>query len=81
MNSECVIHGPAARALRLKSGFGVADFARDIPITPAHWSNIESGVRGASPKVIRRAAEILGVKPQAITTPPCQECAVRQVAS
>lgn len=55
------INGEVLRALRLKDGWSIAEFAREIELTPGHVSNIEAGRRGCSPKVIKRMAEVLAV--------------------
>lgn len=55
------INPEALRGLRLKDGYSVAGFAREIGIVPSHLSNIEAGRRGCSPAIVKRMAEVLAV--------------------
>lgn len=55
------VNPEALRALRIKDGYSVAAFAREIGIVPSHLSNVESGRRGLSPATTKRAAQVLGV--------------------
>jgi transcriptional regulator with XRE-family HTH domain len=56
--------------MRLKDGYSVAAFARDLGMTPSHVSNIEAGRRGASPAVIKRMATLLAVPISALVENP-----------
>ena len=49
------------RALRIKDGYSIAGFAREIGITPGHLSNFEAGRDGVSLTVAKKMAETLGV--------------------
>lgn len=55
------VNPEALRALRLKDGYSVADFAREIGVAPSHLSNIEAGRRGCSPATVKRMATVLAV--------------------
>jgi transcriptional regulator with XRE-family HTH domain len=65
-----VVNGHALRALRIKDGWSVASFARAVITTPGHISNIEGNKRGASPGLVKRMAEALGVPISAIARLP-----------
>ena len=68
------IDGEGLRAIRILAGWSVARFAQEIGIAPSHVSNIEAGRRQASPEVVKRMADTLGVptstllKPKAIAS-------------
>lgn len=55
------VNPEALRALRLKDGYSIAAFAREIGIAPSHLSNIEAGRRGCSPATVKRMATVLAV--------------------
>lgn len=55
------INGAVLRALRIKDGWSIADFAREVELTPSHVSNIEAGRRGCSATVAKRMADRLAV--------------------
>lgn len=59
----------ALRALREKDGYNGTDFARDCGISPQYLSDIEAGRKPGSPAVLKRMAEVLSVRPSAITYP------------
>lgn len=55
------INGAVLRALRIKDGWSIAEFAREVELVPSHVSNIEAGRRGCSARTAKRMAELLGV--------------------
>lgn len=60
------VNHAALKALRIKDGYSISDFARAVGLTRAHVSNVESGRRACSPGVIKRMAEVLNVPISAI---------------
>lgn len=63
------------RALRVKDGWSVAAFAREIGITPGHLSNFEAGRDGVSVGVAKKMSEVLGVPVSIITAKTDPEAA------
>jgi transcriptional regulator with XRE-family HTH domain len=59
----------ALRALRERTGLTVTELARLSGTTHSHISNIETGARKASPKLIKCLAAALKVDAHAITYP------------
>lgn len=57
------------RAFREAVGIRISDLARDVEISVAYACNIEAGRKEPSPAVVRRIADRLGVKLDAITYP------------
>lgn len=60
------VNPQAVRALRIKDGWSLAAFAREVGITPSHLSNIEAGRRGCSPAALKRMADALVVPMSAL---------------
>lgn len=63
------VDAEAVQAIRFLAGWSPSRFATEIGITPSHLSNIESGRRQASPEVIKRMADVLGVPVTALVKP------------
>lgn len=63
-----VVNGAALRAIRELAGVDQPDLAKRVGIHQASLSNIERGQRGASPEVVRKLADHLGVTVDAITS-------------
>lgn len=69
-------NGAAIRALRESHGWTGVKFARAVGISHPHLFNIEAGNRRASPPVLRKIADVLGVPLAAITSDrPVEEIA------
>lgn len=60
------VNPDAVRALRIKDGWSLAAFARQVDIAPSHLSNIEAGRRGCSPALLKRMAVALAVPVSAL---------------
>lgn len=60
--------GATIKALREAYGWRLGKFAIAIGMTHSHLSNIESGRKSATPEVLRKVADTLGVPLAAITT-------------
>ncbi len=60
------VNPEALRALRLKDGYSIAAFARELGMTPSHLSNVEAGRRGLSPALVKKASQVLAVPMSAI---------------
>lgn len=56
-----IVRGETLRSLREKSGYSIAEFARECECVPSHISNIEAGRRGAKPDLVVRMAHVLNV--------------------
>lgn len=63
-------NGAAIRALRRAYGLKVYELANRAGITDGYLSNIELGYKNASPGVLRRIAEAVGVPLAAIVYMP-----------
>jgi transcriptional regulator with XRE-family HTH domain len=61
-----VQNGAAIKALREANGWKVGKFATAVMISSAYLSNIEAERKNASPAVLRRIADTLGVPLAAI---------------
>lgn len=61
-------NGAAVRALREAHGWRVSKFATAARISSSYLSNIEAGRKQASPEVLRRIADTLGIPLAAITS-------------
>lgn len=66
------VNPEALRSLRIKDGYSVAGFAREIGIAPSHLSNIEAGRRGCSPATIKAMATKLAVPVSALLWQPIE---------
>lgn len=60
--------GATITALRDAYGWKLGKFATAVRISHSHLSNIESGRKRATPELLRRIADTLGVPLAAITT-------------
>ena len=60
------VDGPHLRWCREKSGYTVAQFAKELGISEDYLRNIENGARGLKrrPDLVKRAADILEVPQQ-----------------
>lgn len=69
-------NGDAIRALREAIGVRPADFAGRVGISRPYLVNVEAGRKGATPAVLRRIADELGVPLAAVTSvqQPCPTC-------
>lgn len=61
------VNGAAVAALREAVGISQVELARRVEISATHLNRIESGEREASPTLIRKLADTLGVSLDAIT--------------
>ncbi len=61
-------NGAAIRALRQAYGWKITKFALANGVSPSYMSNLEAGRRQASPEVLRKISETLGVPLAAITS-------------
>jgi transcriptional regulator with XRE-family HTH domain len=61
-------NGAAIKALRQAHGWKGTKFAIACGITHPHLFNVERGIRQASPEVLRKMADTLGVPLAAITS-------------
>lgn len=67
-------NGAAIEALRKSLGWSGVKFAAAVGISHPHLFNIERGKRQASPPVLRKIADVLGVPLAAVTsTRPVEE--------
>lgn len=74
-------NGAAIRALRESLGWSGVKFAAAVGISHPHLFNIERGKRQASPPVLRKMADVLGVPLAAITSQrPVEEITDRPVS-
>lgn len=64
------VNPEALRAMRIKDGYSVAEFARQLGLAPSHLSNIEAGRRGASPATIKKMSLLLAVPMSALLVNP-----------
>jgi transcriptional regulator with XRE-family HTH domain len=61
MNDEIISFGKILRELRIKSDYGLREFAKMVDIQPSYLSGIETGKHPPpKPEVIKRMADILG---------------------
>lgn len=61
-------NGEAIRAIRAAKGLSLRGLAAAADIDPAHLHRVETGTRGASPRVLAALAAALEVTPEAIST-------------
>lgn len=61
-------NGSAIKALRLAYGWRGTKFAAACGISHPHLFNVEKGTKQASPELLRRIADTLGVPLAAITS-------------
>jgi transcriptional regulator with XRE-family HTH domain len=71
------IDGAALRSIRERAGKGQSHLSREARISQAHLSNLERGLRQASPEIAKRLAEALCVNIVALL-PPDDESAFRR---
>lgn len=69
MTPQRRLNGASLRTIRTLSGISGADLALRANVSRPHLSLIESGARQASPAVLRRLADALGVSIEAISYP------------
>jgi len=62
-----VSNGAAIKAIRERTGINQPEFAKRIGVSQGALSNIERGNRRASPAMIRKIADELGVSFDAVT--------------
>lgn len=62
-----LIHGPAVREIRERSGIPHGKFAVDCGISPGYLTKIEQGRQQPSPAVIKSVADRLACSQDAIT--------------
>lgn len=66
---QTITVNPASlRALREALGWSVMRFSAAVETVPSHISNVEAGRRNASPALIRRMADVLGVPVAALVS-------------
>lgn len=58
---------PSTKSYAIDPSFGVGQFAAAVLLSDAHLCNIEAGRKNATPEVIERIAEALGVSIDAIS--------------
>jgi transcriptional regulator with XRE-family HTH domain len=65
--AERVSNGAAIQAIRRLLGISQPEFAKRLGVSQGAISNIERGARNASPMMIRKIADELGVSLDAVT--------------
>ena len=62
-----LLHGPALKVIRTRTGIRQTDFATTCLITPGYLSNLESGRKQPTEVLMRKFADALGVTLNDIT--------------
>ncbi len=65
--NKLAANGDAIRTIRQLKGWSVRNFARTVPMSESHLSNVENGRRDLSPEKLLAVARALGVSIGAIT--------------
>ncbi len=71
-------NGPAIKHHRQMAGWASAEFAAKMGISASHLSRLESGSRRASPSMLRRISEELGVSISTLMPAPSQAAVITQ---
>jgi len=66
MSTTPTTPGALIRAARIKAGLSVAELARRLGVTPPRISNLESGHRNPSSKVLLRIAAAIPCDPHTL---------------